>query len=212
MRLALILVGACGAAAPTTIANRQASAPLHCDAATVDHLRGVLSHRWHVKDLELGCAAGSFGAPGYFIAATASPLRRIGIVDPSGAELVPFVEEPLPAIGVALNGYQAADLDGDGEDEIVESWRKTSPFAVHNDSWLVVRIVSNHRLRTIKGPFLSRYHPDLGGCSSTWALRPGGIRIATAVTPGIPPTDCLQAGTHDFALRGHALVDSQQRR
>src|SRR6185295_9071949 len=91
MRLAmaslLMLVGACGGAAPTTIANHAASTPLRCDAATIDRLRGVLSHRWHVKDLDLGCAAGSFGAPGYFISATANSLHRIGVVDPSGAEL-----------------------------------------------------------------------------------------------------------------------------
>ncbi len=192
------------------IANHERPEQLTCDAATVARLTEMLCKRWHVPKLSLHCLAGEFTAPGYFIEATTRGLHRTGIVDPSGAELVHFVDEPEPDFGTSINGYIAADLDGDGEDEIIESWGKSSPFALRPDSWLIVRTVAHHRFRTIQGPYLSRYHPELGGCSSKWELYAGTIRVAVAVLPGIPPTDCLQAGTHTFRLHGRTLIDARR--
>jgi hypothetical protein len=82
----------------------------------------------------------------------------------------------------------------------------------------VIRAVSGKRLLRIKGPYLSRYHPELGSCSGTWRLRRGAsaspgsvwIDVAVSVGPGIPPSDCLPAGKHRFELRGNALVDASR--
>ncbi len=208
MRCMLVVLVACGGASPPPrLANRSEPARLTCDDGAIDQLRGVLERRWRVPDLQLRCAAGRFDAAGYFLEATAGKLRKTGIVDPSGAVLVPFVDEPAPAPGMEVLRYDAADLDGDGEDEIVETWRKRSTD-MPADSWLEVRVVEHHAFRRIRGPYLSRYHPELGGCSASWWLRGSSIRIAVDVKPGIPPTDCLRAGVHTFALRGNALVDA----
>ena len=214
MRRLLVVLAACGGAAPpATIANHAQPSRLVCDDGVTDHMESLLRKRWRIPTnhrLNVRCAAGTFNAQGYFLAVDGPGLHRTGVVDPSGAELVPFVDEPDPQLGCFVHGYQTADLDGDGEDEIVESWRKSSPFAQHADSWLVVRLVDGRHFKTIKGPYLSRYHPDLGGCNSTWELRRNSIRIAVELSPGIPPTDCLPAGMHTFALRGRVLVDSRR--
>jgi len=212
MRLLAITLVACGGAATTTIANHEVPSRLSCGDPAIGQLRELFAKRWHAPHLRLRCAAGEFNASGFFLEAEGDGLHRTGIVDPSGAELVPFVDEPVPEVGVCITRYDAADLDGDGEDEIIETWRKTSAFMIHPDSWLVVRVVDHHKFRQIRGPYLSRYHPDLGGCSSTWSLRSGAIRVAVDVLPGIPPTDCLQAGLHTFALRGNVLVDASRPR
>jgi hypothetical protein len=207
--LVLTVVAACGGAVvPQPIANRVASAPRHdCGEQLVARLTTKLVARWNVDKLDVRCAAGRFGVEGFFIEARNADLRRTGIVDASGAELVPFVDEPEPEPATFINGYQAADLDGDGEDEIIESWRRTHE-TLEADNWLVVRRVSNGTFSSrIQGPYISRYHPDLGGCSATWELRAGSILISVDVKPGIPPTDCLPQGKHRFALRGRSLVD-----
>jgi hypothetical protein len=214
MHRLLVVLAACGGAAPPTIANHAQPTQLTCDDATTTRMESLVRKRWQIPSqhgLLVRCAAGTFNAHGFFIAVDGPNLHRTGIVDPSGAELVPFVDETEPDFGCSVTNYQTADLDGDGEDEIIESWHKSSPFAPRSDSWLVVRVVDGRHMRTIKGPYLSRYHPDLGGCNSTWELRRNSIRIAVEVSAGIPPTDCLPAGTHTFALRGHALVDHTSR-
>jgi hypothetical protein len=209
----LPMLVACGGS-PTKKQPVQNAAPrarLVCDDATMTKLNPMIADRFGVHGLELRCMAGEFGAPGYFIEATAGTMRRVGIVDPSGAELVAFVDEPTDASS-RVTKFWTVDLDGDGEDEIIESWRRTGSFGQRPDSWLVVRVVSNGKLRIVKGPYLSRHHPELGGCSATWELRTGAIVVAVDVTPGIPPTDCLPAGKHRFALVGTTLVDTLKRR
>lgn len=197
---------------PRTIANYQRSTPLVCANDVVERLTQMLQERWDVPGVILRCTAGQFRSAGYFIEATVNGDRRTGIVDPSGAELVPFKDEPRTDAYSFIAGHVAADLDKDGQDEIIESWRRSPSHALHPDNWLVIRVVSGKRLLRIKGPYLDRYHPELGSCSGTWHLRRGAIDVAISVGPGIPPSDCLPAGKHRFELRGNALVDARTRR
>jgi hypothetical protein len=214
MRSLALLVTACGAGAmPLPLANHAQVARADCSEPIVDRLAAMLRARWHTGPLELRCAAGRFGVDGFFLEARAGELRRTGIVDASGAELVAFTDEPELAPQTFINGYRTADLDGDGRDEIIESWRRSEHAKLGADNWLVVRRVFAHRLGArIQGPYVSRYHPDLGGCSATWEVRTGAILVAVEVDPGIPPSDCLPAGTHRFALRGHVLSERSGRR
>ena len=204
----LVLLGCGGPGLQRPLSNEASSTrrPL-CSPVLVEKLVVSLRARWNVERLEVRCAAGHFGTTGYFLELRNAELHKTGIVDASGAELVPFVDEPDVEPGTFVNGYIAADLDGDGQDEIVESWRRDTWAKLDADNWLVVRRVSDGRFSSrIQGPYLSRYHPDLhGGCSATWELRRHAIVVAVQRLPGIPPTDCLPAGRHHFALRGRTL-------
>jgi hypothetical protein len=213
--LLLIVIGACGAKPPEpTIANHQRVTRLVCTDAVVERLTALLEDRWDAHAISLRCEAGQFRTAGYFIEAQLAGLRRTGIVDASGTELVPFRDEPSTEPFTFITGYRAADLDGDGEDEIIESWRRI-PSQALPDNWLVIRMVSGHRLVRIKGPHISRYHPELGGCAGSWQLQSGAgmltIDVRVYVLPGIPPTDCLPAGKHRFSLRGHSLTHTSRR-
>jgi hypothetical protein len=208
--LVLVVLAGCTTPKPApVVANRAQPAPLTCSNDAVERLRSILLARWDATAMLLRCTAGQFRSAGYFIEAIVDGERRTGIVDPSGAELVPFADEPAGDPYAFIAGFRAADLDGDGEDEIIESWRRTPTHALQPDNWLVVRMVAGKRLLRIKGPYLSRYHPELGSCSGTWHLRRGAINVVIAVSAGIPPSDCLPAGNHRFELRGHALVDAR---
>lgn len=207
----MFVVGACSAPpSPPLVANHQRALPLVCTDQVIERLTSTLRARWDARALSLRCQPGQFHVAGFFLEAHVDGQRRTGIVDPSGTELVPFRTEPAAEPFTFVDSYRTADLDGDGEDEIVESWRR-SHRATHElapDRWLVVRVVSNRRLLRIQGPYVARSHPELGACTGTWQLRPGGIDLAIRVMPGIPPTDCLPAGRHRFSLRGGMLVDA----
>ena len=211
MRWLVLFAVACGGKAPRLpVANHTTTPARHdCSEAIVDELAQVLAARWHVEKLELRCASGRFGAEGYFIEARHEDTRRTGIVDASGAELVAFIDEPPLAAGTFINGYQAVDLDDDGEDEIVESWRRTGG-AMGSDNWLVVRWVANRAFARVHGPFLSCYHPELGGCSATWELAAGSIIVVVEQLPGIPPSACLPPGRHRFALHDGEVIEARR--
>lgn len=204
---AIFLCGGCSARqSPEPVANHQATSALACSGEVIERLQRTLTRRWG-SSAPLRCEPGQFRTAGFFIEARIDGGRRTGIVDASGAELVPFRDEPPADPFTYISGYRAADLDGDGEDEIIESWRRSYHMADSEpDTWLVVRVVSGQRLRRIRGPYVNRSHPDLGACTGTWQLRSGAIDLSVQVLPGIPPTDCLPAGRHRFSLRGGALV------
>lgn len=210
----LVLVAACGAPPAARPPSNHAAVAVRprCAPATLDPIAARLRARWQVDALELRCAAGYFGADGLFLEARGDGWRRTGVVDASGAALVPFVDEPELEPGTFVNGYRAADLDGDGDDEIVESWRRDNQTEVP-DSWLVIRRVAGGRfVARIHGPYVSRFHPDLdGGCSARWELARNALVMAVERRPGIPPTECLEAGLHRFALRGNQLMDRRIR-
>jgi hypothetical protein len=136
--LALLILGGCGASTTKQeVSNHGRRVRLVCDAATIQRLTPIIAARFGVTDLELRCIAGEFGAPGYFIEAIAGPLRRVGIVDPSGAELIGFRDEPTVASSY-VTSFWTADLDGDGQDEIIESWRgrgACNPIAGSSCAW-----------------------------------------------------------------------------
>lgn len=208
MRLVVFLVAACGTASVTRpVANRATPGHDECTRELVDELSHALAARWHVQQLELRCASGRFGVAGYFIDAHNEELHRTGIVDASCADLVPFVDEPTPEEETFID-YQVADLDGDGQDEIIESWRRTTNALKGSDNWLVVRRIANHEFTRLRGPFLTVYHPELGGCSATWKLSHGAIVVAVQELPGIPPSDCLPPGRHRFALHNGAMTEA----
>ena len=209
MRLLLFVLVGCSTQQPPPIANHQRFTALECTAEVEAHLMKILRDRWAVPAVRLRCTAGRFRTVGYFLEATSNGVRRTGIVDPSGAVLVPFVDEPRDDPSTFIASYRAADLDADGEDEIIESWRRRPSHATP-DNWLVIRTVSGKRLLRIKGPYLSRSHPELGSCSGTWRLGRGTIDIIIRVGAGIPPSDCLPAGEHRFELRGRVLVDARR--
>jgi len=211
--LLLVMVAACSGATARQPITNQAWRPVRsvCTEAIVSRFSIALSDRWKVDKLDLRCVAGRFGVDGFFIEARGADLHRTGIVDASAAEVVAFVDEPEHEAATFINGYQAADLDGDGQDEIIESWRRSAHDKLASDSWLIVRRISNRKFASrLQGPYLSRYHPDLGGCSATWELRAGSIIVAVELEPGIPPSDCLPAGRHRFALR-HGVLTSMAR-
>ncbi len=207
--LVLVVLGCSTPKPAPVVANHASHVALECSNDAVERLRGILLERWNAPAMLLRCTAGQFHTAGFFIEAIVDGARRTGIVDPSGAELVPFVDEPSDDPHAFIAGFRAADLDGDGEDEIIESWRRSPTHTLEPDNWLVIRMVNGNRLLRIKGPFLSRSHPELGSCSGTWQLRRGGINVSVSVSAGIPPIDCLQAGNHRFELRGRALVDAR---
>ena len=195
---------------PPSIQNTARHARLVCDAAELTRLRPVIAERSGLPGAELRCIAGEFSAPGYYIEAVDGPVRRVGVVDPSGVELVAFADEPADTTASYVTNFWTVDLDGDGQDEVIESWRRGASYPQRPDSWLLVRVMANRKLRMVKGPFLSRYHPDLGSCTATWELRARAIIVAVAVTPGIPASDCLPAGKHRFELVGTKMVDTRR--
>ncbi|HEU0037201.1 MAG TPA: hypothetical protein VFQ53_41610 [Kofleriaceae bacterium] len=206
MRWLLLLLVACGGARVAEPLANHAGATRHaCTDELVATLTTKLAERWQVANLDLRCVAGRFGVLGFFLEARHGDRVRTGIVDASGAELVPFEDERPHDDATHINGYVAADLDGDGEDEIVESWRRDAYGAFGSDHWLAVRRVHDHAFTRIRGPHLGVSWPQLGACAATWELRQHAIVVVVQPLDGIPPTDCLPPGKHRFALRGRAL-------
>ena len=70
--------------------------------------------------------------------------------------------------------------------------------------------LDGNALATIRGPHTSVYHPELGGCTAEVRLAGQTIVITVAHLPGIPPSDCLTAGTHTFALEAGAIVETDR--
>jgi hypothetical protein len=207
MRLLFLMLVACSGARPLPLQNTVGATRPQCTPQLVERLVTTLRTRWKVDKLEARCAAGNFGTTGYFLEVRNAALHRTGIVDASGAGLVPFVEEAELEPGTFINGYVTADLDDDGEDEIIESWRRDAYPNLASDNWLAVRRVGGGRFSArIQGPYLSRHHPDLAGaCTARWEVRAHAIVVAVKRRPGIPPIDCLPEGRHSFELRGRTL-------
>jgi hypothetical protein len=101
---------------------------------------------------------------------------------------------------------EAVDLDGDGTDEIVETWRESGPGVLGVDHWLIVRRLEDRELSRIEGPHTSVSHPELGSCAANVQLAGRTIVITIANVVRLAPSDCLQRGTHTFALDGDRLV------
>ena len=200
-------VGACAPRSPPLLSNFAAPARRpECTAALVASLDRELRERWRLDEpLRVRCVPGRFPEPGFYIEGTAelSGFRGAGILAASGnAELVAFDRESL-RLGEQVRELLATDLDGDGADEIVESWRKN---AHGSDSWVIVRRRDGARLDRIEGPHLSVSHPSLGACAASTELTRSAIVVSVSTVQGIPPSNCLAAGRHTFRLHKNALV------
>jgi hypothetical protein len=217
MRAALlVLTIACGGNRLVSVENR-ASPPSKpaCTEARVEEIRAHLQGRWNTTAaLSVRCTAGRFPTPGYFIEASSSELRRTGIVAIDGTtEVVPFDEEVPAPFASSIIAWATVDLDGDGIDEIVETWRRNPQDRMSSGNWLTVRRITARKLSRIVGPHTNVFHPDLGSCTADVRLA-GQTIVVTVVgqTSGIPPSKCLPWGPHSFALDGNAIVEIRPNR
>ena len=205
-----IALAACGNGPPPTrpVANR-AHAPARpvCERHLAD-IAKQLRTRWSIDDLHLRCAGGNFGAPGFFVEARGRGFHKSGIVAANGGrDLADFTDVgDLPSTTQIVE-YAAADLDNDGVDEVIETWRRSAHAIDAATNWLVVRRLVGHALRRIRGPHLGVSHPELGACSASWHCEEGAIVITVDAQHGIPPSDCLPRGTHRFVIRHGAIVE-----
>lgn len=218
MRLALLasllLLGACGATPRSvpTIANRAPLPPRPtCDLpAIADYLRA----RWQVVGpVEVDCTPGRFPAPGFFVEARAGEHHQIGILDAGTfREVAPFVDEARRPDMVTTIQRASADLDGDGVDEIVETWRNSAHAHTGIGNRVVVRHVHDRRLSIIAGPHVAIFHPGLGGCWAEARVEPRGVVVTVEHVMGIPPSDCLEIGVHHFVLERGSMRPVARRR
>lgn len=217
MRLSLLLlVGCAGAAQPAVLMNRAPTPPKPaCTEALTAEVAEELAAQWRIAErIEVRCIAGWFPEPGFYVAGTAhqAGLRASGVLAANGRERLVAFDREAPQDGARVVDITAADLDGDGVDEILESWRAgIDPTVRGSDSWVIVRRRAGPRLQRIEGPHLSVSHPNLGACTATSEVAGAELVIHVATARGIPPSACLAEGKHTFRLRKNALVGAQAR-
>ena len=151
------------------------------------------------------CTPGLFPTPGYYLELD---TNESGIVSADGTTLVAFKREGEKMVATSIVECATVDLDGDGIDEIVETWRRASSGMMGSNDWLEIRRIADHKFETMRGPHTSVFHPELGGCSAEVRLAGRTIVITVENLPGIPPSDCLSPGTHTFALAHDAIVET----
>ena len=208
---ALVFVGiaACGGAkAPDAVGNRAAPPPKPTctderQRAIAKHLRGRNTDEVSI----VRCTPGLFPTAGFFIETD----EQVGVIALDGrTELVPFRPRLQRMVATSVITCATVDLDGDGVDEIVETWARSASGAMGTNEWLEIRRIEGRELATIRGPHTNVYHPELGGCTAEVRLAGQTIVITVAHLAGIPPSDCLAAGTHTFALEDHAIVETDR--
>jgi len=221
MRCSVLLVlgwaaGACSHPTyPPAIGNVAERSQHHeCSTSVLTEVAAVLRSQWgEAQDfLRVSCVAGYFPEPGYFISVIGpDPGRhRFGLIFPGRTDEVTFANDPIPP-GTDILHYAAADLDGDGVDEILETWHRASDGVLGTDEWVVIRRVSGEDLVEIAGPHLNVQFPHLGGCMARCEIANGMLIVTVSNLPGIPPSDCLTPGKHVFTLHRGELVGSVQR-
>jgi hypothetical protein len=205
----VLTVGCAGGKAAQVVGNRAAPPPKPaCTDERVETVANTLRERWNTDDTPVvRCTPGLFPTPGFFIEASDGDRYETAVIDLDGEELVPFRREPLRIGATSIVECATTDLDGDGVDEIVETWHKASHDRASSDTWLEVRRLDRGRFAAIRGPHTSVDHPDLGGCIGEVRLAGKTIVIDVEHQEGIPPSDCLAPGTHMFALDGNAIVE-----
>ena len=210
---AVFLVGALAACAsrraPETVGNRAAPPPKPVCTEELQHrFAKDLQARWNTTEVSIvRCTPGLFPIAGFFLETN----DRVGVIATDGSVIVPFEPRgPLP-IATSIVECAAVDLDGDGVDEIVETWVRNAGGRLDTNNWLEVRRIEDERLATIRGPHTTVFHPDLGACIAEVRLAGRTIVIEVDSPRGIPPSDCLTAGTHTFALEHDALVEINPR-
>lgn len=205
--LLFFVIAACGGAnQPATVGNRAAPPPK--PTCTDERQAAIASHlqaRWNTAGVSIvRCTPGLFPTAGFFVETD----DQVGVLALDGrTELVPFAPRGQRMVATSVVECATVDLDGDGIDEIVETWRRS---ATGSSAWLEIRRIEDSALVTIRGPHTSVYHPELGGCTAEVRLAGQTIVVTVAHLPGIPPSDCLAAGTHTFALERDAIVETDR--
>ena len=210
MRAVVVLVVsvACGGgrgqlAAP--IENRAPPPPK--PACTPERVDAIASH---LRAAVVRCVPGRFPTPGFYIVAATDAAHRAGVLADDGTtELVTFTRR-IEEDGHDFVASATVDLDGDGVDEIVSTLRETRHAGT--TEWIEIERISGTALATIRGPYTSVDHDDLGSCTGELRLAGQTIVIDVEHAPGIPPSDCLAPGPHAFALDGDAIVEIAIRR
>jgi len=174
----------------------------------VDAMAKHLQARWNTPAPPIvRCTPGLFPTPGFFVEVDDGTTNRTGVLADDGTtELVAFASEST-VVATTVVECSTVDLDGDGVDEIVETWQRAPQGTMAATNWLEVRSVREHAFAKARGPFTSVYHPDLGGCSAEVKLAGHTIVVEVHNLPGIPPSDCLAQGTHTFALDKGAVIE-----
>jgi len=211
--LLLVVIAACGSAKGPAEPVTNRAAPPPKPACTEDRIQ-VITHdlraRWRSPELSIvHCTPGLFPTPGFFVEVVdRDEDHHVGVVSVDGRiTLVPFEIEDQRTIATSVIECATVDLDGDGIDEVVETWRKSAHDRMGSDTWLEVRRIVDHELMTIRGPHTSVFHPDLGSCTAEVRLAGHTIVITVERSSDLPPSDCLAAGTHTFALEGDEIVE-----
>jgi hypothetical protein len=167
------------------------------------------------RDLRVRCTGGNFGKPGWFVYATyeseGQTMAASGILAADGhGELVAHSVVGILPWNVDEATYQAADLDGDGTDELVEVLHES-----HRGFELVTASVLRLRggtLEEIDGPLVSyddsaREVPsEATSCEGELALRGRQLVITMKNRKG-DLDRCLAVGQHAFELRGAKLME-----
>jgi hypothetical protein len=214
MRLLLFLIVACGGAKHTSSPVGNRAAPPPKPACTDERIADITRHleqhhHWNTtRPLSVRCTPGRFPTPGFFIDVDDGTRIHHGVLaDDCKTELVPFDSaESLPT-SLSVVDCATDDLDGDGIDEIIESWRLIAPGYMGSDNWLEIRRIDAKRFTQIRGPHTNVFHPELGSCAADVKIAGRTIVIVVVDEAGLPPSDCLPAGTHAFALGEKRLFE-----
>ncbi len=202
MRASLLLLTACSAT-PTSKPVENRAAPPPKPACTESQLATINTHiqaRWNTGELSVvRCTPGWFPTPGYFVEAATETTRWAGVLASDGfTELVHFAASPRPPSTTSLVHCATGDLDGDGIDEIIQTWQRTGTLG--SDTWLEIVHVGGGAVARSQGPHTSVDHPDLGSCAGDVRIAGRTIVITVENGTGLPPSDCLLPGTHAFGF------------
>lgn len=209
--LAALVVGGCSSSTPRRVIENRAP-PTGKPTCDVEALASALRARWRVERVDVDCTPGRFPAPGFFVEVTAGARHQVAILDAETlAEVVRFADDPDRPPMVSTIQRASADLDGDGVDEIVETWRDSAHAVRGVGNRVVVRRRTEARtLELVEGPHIGVFHPDLGACLAEAHVEERGLVVHVKRTIGIPPSDCLERGIHRFVLERGAVARARR--
>jgi hypothetical protein len=196
VRALVVFFLACGGAPPPkAVGNRAAPPPKPSCGALV----------WNRPGSILRCTPGLFPTAGFYVELADG---ESGIVSLDGSDLVAFTARE-PSVFASVRDCATVDLDGDGVDEIVETMHRDPHEPMFGtETWLGVRRLRDGALVSLTGPYTSVTRQDLGACRGDVRLAGRTIVVTVETVTGIPPSDCLAAGTHTFALTQSAIVET----